>query len=234
MLPADTARIVVVPPHGGLRRPGPWGTEAFAPYVLKKRYNPVSHRIHSILEDSLMRARFTLMLFASLLLLVAGMACAQDQKSMEAAPAKEAVLKAADITPKILPEKVFFRGQTATTQLRNTGGVRYADGFLVLATLVDNSGYSTSLREKYQAYLISEVTLEIGGQTLKPGAYGVGFIEGDKFVVMDLGANDLFQVASTNDKEIKHPVPLQVLSTPEAGKYRLYKGRDFVVFHRAK
>jgi len=181
-----------------------------------------------------MRARLTIMLFASLLLLVAGMAYAQDQKPMEAAPAKEAVLKAADITPKILPEKVFFRGQTATTQLRNTGGVRYADGFFVLATLVDNSGYSTGLREKYQAYLINEVTLEIGGQTLKPGAYGVGFIEGDKFVVMDLAANDLFQVASTNDKEIKRPVPLQVLSTSDAGKYRLYKGRDFVVFHRVK
>jgi len=181
-----------------------------------------------------MRARLALMLIASLLLFAAGMSYAQAQKPMEAAPAKEAVLKAADITPKILPEKVFFRGQTATTQLRNTGGVRYADGFLVLASLVDNSGYSTSIREKYQAYLINEVTLEIGGQTLKPGAYGVGFIEGDKFVVLDLGSNDLFQVASTNDKEIKHPVPLQVLATADAGKYRLYKGRDCVEFHRVK
>jgi len=181
-----------------------------------------------------MRVRLALVLIASLLLIVAGMAYAQAQKPMEAAPAKEAVLKAADITPKILPEKVFFRGQTATTQLRNTAGVRYADGFYVLASLVDNSGYSTSIREKYQAYLINEVTLEIAGQTLKPGAYGVGFIEGDKFVVMDLGSNDLFQVSSTNDKEIKHPVPLQVLTTSDAGKYRLYKGRDYVEFHRAK
>jgi len=157
-----------------------------------------------------MKVRLALLLFASLLLIVSGMAYAQAQKTMEAAPAKEAVLKAA------------------------TAGVRYADGFYVLASLVDNSGYSTSIREKYQAYLINEVTLEIGGQTLKPGAYGVGFLEGDKFVVMDLGSNDLFQVTSTNDKEIKHPVPLQVLSTADAGKYRLYKGRDYVEFHRAK
>ena len=181
-----------------------------------------------------MRVRLAPVLIASLSLFAASMAYAQDQKTMEAAPAKEAVLKAADITPKILPEKVFFRGQTATTQMRNTAGVRYADGFYVLATLVDNSGYSTSIREKYQAYLINEVTLEIGGKTLKPGAYGIGFIEGDKFVVMDLGSNDLFQVTSTNDKEIKHPVPLQVLTTADAGKYRLYKGRDYIEFHRAK
>ncbi len=181
-----------------------------------------------------MKIRLALLLFASLLLIVSGMAYAQAQKPMEAAPAKEAVLKAADITPKILPEKVFFRGQTATTQLRNTGGVRYADGFLVLATLVDSSGYSTGLREKYQGYLINEVTVEIGGQTLKPGAYGFGFLEGNKFVVMDLGSNDLLQVTSTNDKGIKHPVPLQILTTADAGKYRLYKGRDYIEFHRAK
>jgi len=181
-----------------------------------------------------MRVRLALVLFASLLLIVAGIAYAQDQKTMEAAPAKEAVLKAADITAKILPERVFFRGQTATTQLRNTGGVRYTDGFLVLATLVDSSGYSTAIREKYQGYLINEVAVEIGGQTLKPGAYGFGFLEGNKFVVMDLGSNDLFQVASVKDAEIKHPVPLQVLSTANAGKYRLYKGKDYVEFHRAK
>jgi hypothetical protein len=69
---------------------------------------------------------------------------------------------------------------------------------------------------------------------LKPGAYGVGFIDGNKFVVMDIGANDVFQVSSTNDKEIKRPVPLQITAGSEAGKYRLYKGRDYVEFHRAK
>ena len=182
-----------------------------------------------------MRVRLAVALFASLPLIVCGIAYAQDQKAAEATPpAKESVLKAADITPKIFPEKVFFRGQVAGTQMRNTGGVHYADGFYFLAGLVDSSGYSTGLREKYQGYLISEVTIEIGGQTLKPGAYGFGFLEGNKLAVMDLGSNDLLQVSSTKDSEMKHPVPLQVLATPDGGKYRLYKGRDYVEFHRAK
>jgi hypothetical protein len=182
-----------------------------------------------------MRVRLAVALFASLPLIVCGIASAQDQKPAEAAPpAKEAVLKAADITAKIFPEKVFFRGQTAGAQMRNTGGVRYADGYYFLAGLVDSSGYSTGLREKYQGYLISEVTIEIGGQTLKPGAYGFGFLEGNKLTVMDLGSNDLLQVATTKDSEMKHPVPLQVLSTADAGKYRLYKGREYVEFHRVK
>jgi hypothetical protein len=150
------------------------------------------------------------------------------------AEGKEVVLKAADITSKVFPERVFFRGQTAPAQMRNTGGVHFADDFYVLAGLVDNSGYSTGIREKYQAYFLNEVTLEIGGQTLKPGAYGVGFVEGGKFVVMDLAANDLFRAASQRDTEIKRPVPLQVLAGANAGSYRLYVGRDYVDFHRVQ
>src|SRR5437868_3032725 len=87
---------------------------------------------------------------------------------------QEAVLKAADITPKLFPEHVFFRGQVAPAQLRNTGGVHFADDLYLLAGLVDSSGYSPAIKEKYQGYLLSEVNLEIGGQALKPGAYVFG------------------------------------------------------------
>ena len=149
------------------------------------------------------------------------------------AAGKEMVLKAADISPKIFPERVFFRGQTAPVQFRNSGGVHFADDFYVLAGLVDNSGYSTGIKEKYQAYLLNEVTLEIAGQILKPGAYGIGFLNGGKFVVMDLGANDVLQAASQRDAEMKRPVPLQVLASSAVDSYRLYIGRDYVEFHRA-
>src|SRR6266403_1109324 len=127
------------------------------------------------------------------------------------AAGKEVVLKAAVISPKIFPERVY-----------------------VLAGMVDSSGYSTAIKEKYQAYLLNEVTLEIAGQTLKPGAYGIGFLTGGKFVVMDLGANDVLQAASQHDAEMKRPVPLQVLASATAGSYRLYIGRDYVEFRRAR
>jgi hypothetical protein len=159
---------------------------------------------------------------------------ARPQAASNSTPAKEAVLTAADVGTKLLPEKVFFRGQIAPVQARNTGGIRYADGFLVFAGLVDSSGYSTGIREKYQAYLINEVPIEIGGQTLKPGGYGIGFLEGNKFVVMDIGANDILQTASVKDTEMKRPVPLQFTAGSGAGNYRLYHGRDYVEFHRAK
>ena len=139
------------------------------------------------------------------------------------------VLNAADAA-KAIPATVFFRGQVASVQARNSGGVKLPDGMLVLCTLVDTSGYSTAVQQKYQAYFITEVPLAINGQTVKPGAYGVGFIEGTKFIVMDLGAHDLFTTAGNRDSALKRPTPLQVLADTTPGQYRLYINRNYVVF----
>jgi hypothetical protein len=142
----------------------------------------------------------------------------------------DTVLKPAD-TQKLLPASVYYKAQSAPTQLRNSGGVKFADGYYVLATLVDTSGYSSDIQAKYQAYFITEVPIKIGGQSLPAGVYGVGFIGGDKFVVTDVGAHDLLTVSSSTDEAFKRPTPLQVQVNP-AGGFRLYEGRRYVVFSR--
>jgi hypothetical protein len=142
----------------------------------------------------------------------------------------DTVLKAAD-AQKLLPASVFFRGQSATTQLRNSGGVKFADGYFVLSAAVDTSGYSTDVQAKYQDYFITEVALTIGGHSVAPGAYGIGFIAGEKFVVLDIGGHELFTVDSATDNDLKRPTPLQVTADP-AGGYRLYSGRRYVGFKR--
>ena len=142
----------------------------------------------------------------------------------------DTVLKPAD-TEKLLPAAVYYKAQSAPTQLRNSGGVKFADGYYLLATLVDTSGYSSDIQAKYQAYFITEVPIKIGGQNLPAGIYGVGFIGGDKFIVTDVGAHDLFTVSSTTDNDIKRPTPLQVQAN-SAGGFRLYEGRRYVVITR--
>lgn len=140
------------------------------------------------------------------------------------------VLKPADME-KLIPQSVFYRGQIATTQLRNSGGIKFGDGYYVLASLVDTSGYSTGIAAKYQAYLIAEIPIKVAGQRLAAGAYGVGFIDGDKFVVTDLGAHDVLTVASATDSNLKRPMPLQIVSDAGGG-FRLYCGRKYVVLRR--
>ncbi len=137
------------------------------------------------------------------------------------------VLTAAETT-KLLPASVWFKGQSATTQLRNSGGVKFADGMFVLATLVDTSGYSSDVQEKYQAYFITEVPIKIEGHELAAGIYGVGFIAGDKFNVLDVGGHELFTVSSHKDAALKRPMPLKV--TAAEGGFRLYVGRNYVGF----
>jgi hypothetical protein len=152
----------------------------------------------------------------------------------QAAAGQDTILKAADISLKIFPERVFYRGRVATVQMRNTGGVHFADDMYWLAGLVDVSGYSSSVREKYQGYFLNEVALDVNGQPLKPGAYGIGFVTGSKFIVTDLGSNTLLEVAGQRDADLKMPMPLQVIAAPAGGGSRLYLGRDYVTLKRTR
>ncbi|HTX40537.1 MAG TPA: hypothetical protein VMD25_01815 [Acidobacteriaceae bacterium] len=140
------------------------------------------------------------------------------------------VLAPADLA-KLFPATVYYCGQTAPAQLRNSGGVRFADGHYVLASLVDTGGYSTDVAAKYQGYLITEVPLKVEGKHLAAGAYGIGFVGGGRFVVTDLGGADVFRVDSATDEAMKRPRPLQV-ADDAAGGFRLYVGRRYVHFSR--
>ena len=141
----------------------------------------------------------------------------------QGAPAK-GVLGAAELK-QLVPHDFFFAGKTAPVQLRNSAGVRFANGKLLLAALVDTAGYSSAIEEKYQGLFITETALHIEGTTLKPGAYGFGFRAG-KFTVMDVAANDVLSVAAQSDDKVKPVMPLKIVE--QAGGYRLYAGKSFV------
>lgn len=149
--------------------------------------------------------------------------------SMKAQQGGATILKPADMQ-KLLPASVYYCGQAATTQLRNSGGVKFADGHYVLATLVDTSGYSTALAAKYQAYFIVEVPIKLGGHSLAAGIYGAGFV-GDKFLITDVGSQVVLSVNAVEDAGLKRPMPLQIVADP-AGGFRLYAGRQYVIFSR--
>jgi hypothetical protein len=127
---------------------------------------------------------------------------------------------------RVVPPSYFFRGQSASVQLRNSAGFRTSDGMFVLAGLVDVSGYSADVAEKYQGFLITEVKLNIEGSELPPGEYGFGFSKQGKFTVMDVGNNDLLSVSSHLDESLHRPVPLAVVA--DHGSYRLYAGKKWV------
>src|SRR5450759_57327 len=89
--------------------------------------------------------------------------------------AASAQVLTADQVKKAAPTSFFFAGQNAAAQLRNTSGLKNSAGKLVVAGLVDTSGYATAIAEKYQGFLITETKLSFDGATLDAGAYGFGF-----------------------------------------------------------
>lgn len=131
-----------------------------------------------------------------------------------------------DELKKAVPTEYFFRGQKAPVQLRNAVGFQLADGKMVLASLVDASGYSTAIQQKYQGMLITEAKLNIGGSSLAPGQYGFGFTADGKFLVMDVANNDVLGVASHADAALQHAVPLKLAE--EGAGYKLYAGKKWV------
>jgi hypothetical protein len=139
---------------------------------------------------------------------------------------KPAGVLTADDVKTVAPATYFYRGQSATVQMRNTAGIRTHDQKYILAGLVDTSGYASNVAQKYQGFLITEVKLKIEGSELSPGEYGFGF-SGDKFIVTDVGANDVLSVPSKRDDNLKRPVPLKIAE--DGGAYRLYAGKKFVI-----
>lgn len=131
-----------------------------------------------------------------------------------------------DELKKAVPSEYFFRGQKAPVQLRNAVGIQGADGKMMLAALVDASGYSTAIQQKYQGMLITEIKLNIGGTTLPPGQYGFGFTSDGKFMVMDVANDDVLSASSDTDSALQHAVPLKLVE--DGAAYKLYAGKKWV------
>ena len=132
----------------------------------------------------------------------------------------------ADELKKATPTEYFFRGQKAPVQLRNAVGTQLADGKMVVFALVDASGYSTAIQQKYQGLLITEVKLAIDSATLAPGQYGFGFTSDGKFVVMDVANNDVLSEASQTESSLQHAVPLKLVE--DGAGYKLYAGKKWI------
>lgn len=131
-------------------------------------------------------------------------------------------------------------------QIRNAGGTRFGTA-VVFAVLVDSSGYATSVQQKYQFYFVTETDVRFGGQTLHPGAYGGGFVENGRFVVMDIGGHTLAEGATLLDNALARPRPLQITAEHENSAHgdsahrdaahweavRLYLGRRYILIEAA-
>jgi hypothetical protein len=113
----------------------------------------------------------------------------------------------------LVPQTYFFAGQTATTQLRNAGAIKFSDGRYLMLALVDVSGYSTGIAQKYQGLLITQVPLKVNDKTIPPGYYGFGSPTADHFGILDVNANEIAGGKIEPSTGTERPIPLRVTSS---------------------
>jgi hypothetical protein len=142
------------------------------------------------------------------------------------AAAQEAVILTGDELTKVVPPGFYFEGQVGPTQMRNAAAVRLEPKRNIVAALVDTSGYASTIRGKYEGFIICDKAITVGDAKLAAGAYGFGFTEGGELNIFDVGGTRLHSVRTTRDENLKTPRPLAMVKA--AGVIRLYRGRAYV------
>jgi len=132
---------------------------------------------------------------------------------------------------KALPKDFYLEGNAIPTENRNAAMLKTPAGARVLFALIDTTGYSSQIRQKYIGMVIAEGKLSICGISVGVGSYGFGLDkppatsnEDAKFFLYDQAGEKVSECASKKDSEIKQPKPLSVVLAKEAPA-KLYLGR---------
>ncbi len=133
-----------------------------------------------------------------------------------------------------MPKDFYLEGNAIPTEKRNAALVKNPAGARVLVALIDTSGYSSQIQQKYSGMLIAEGRVSVCGSNVAVGSYGFGLekppakSDGDaKFYLYDQAGGKVADCAAKKDDQLKTPRPLQVVLSGE-GAARLYLGRYWV------
>jgi hypothetical protein len=123
----------------------------------------------------------------------------------------------------------YLEGNSIPTEKRNAALVKTGSNARVEFALLDTSGYSSQVQEKYAGMIISEGSLNVCGVALGVGSYGFGTRlphpagSGDAQVFFyDQAGGKVGECTAAKDAALKAPKPLQVVVS--GGKARLYLG----------
>lgn len=130
----------------------------------------------------------------------------------------------------LLPATVFIDGENVPTQERNAALAQLPNGKLVIASLIDTAGYSSSYQEKYSGVLLSQTGFSVGSKSLDAGAYALGRKKNGDSVTLyiyNLGGDQLAEIPTQKQDNLRPLKPLQII-VAEDGSARLYLGPYYV------
>lgn len=123
----------------------------------------------------------------------------------------------------------YLEGNSIPTEKRNAALIKTPSGTRVELALLDTSGYSSQVQQKYSGMIISEGSIQVCGVKLGVGSYGFGTRlphppgSGEAQVYFyDQAGTKVGECSASKDARLKTPKPLQVMIS--GGKARLYLG----------
>ncbi len=131
------------------------------------------------------------------------------------------------------PKDFYLETNAIPTQKRNGALIETPTGAQVIVGLLDTSGYSSQVQEKYLGMLITEMPLRVCGRTIAIGSYGFGLSHpmGESsapgtFHLYNQAGHQLASCPAPKDMKMQRPTPLQV--HPLAHGADVYLGRYLV------
>jgi len=136
-----------------------------------------------------------------------------------------------DAFTRAVPGDFYLEGNRIPVEKRNAALLKNAKGARVVLGLIDTSGYSSQIQQKYMGMLITETKLSVCGNALGVGSYGLGLERpaatsgaDAPFRIYNQAGEKVGECAAKKDDSVKQPKPLEV-SAAKVGPAKLYLGK---------
>jgi len=136
-----------------------------------------------------------------------------------------------------VPKDFYLEGNAIPVEKRNTVLLNTPSGARVLVGLIDTTGYSSQIQQKYIGMVIAEAPITACSIDLPVGSFGFGLEkpapEGQgsaNFLVYDQAGKQVGNCSAEADKGLKQPRPLQVTKGSDATT-KLCLGRFCIALH---
>jgi hypothetical protein len=127
-----------------------------------------------------------------------------------------------------IPNDFYLEGNRIPVEKRNAALLKTPAGARLILALIDTTGYSSQIQQKYIGMVITEGKVSVCDVPLSVGSYGFGLEKpAGKFFLYNQAGEKVGDCAANKDSAVKQPKPLNIVLSKEAGA-RLYLGRFFL------
>jgi hypothetical protein len=133
-----------------------------------------------------------------------------------------------------IPNDFYLEGNRIPVEKRNAALLKTPAGARLVFALIDTTGYSSQIQQKYIGMVITEGKVSVCSVSLSVGSYGFGLEKppapsgGEaKFFLYNQAGEKVGDCGAKKDTAVKQPKPLSIVLSKEAGA-RLYLGRYFL------